>query len=296
MMAPMARKRIVSAIAAALALTVLTSCSWRAETEPDPFRTPSEITVIRDGVAAAEEAVSAATGASQGALAEAESRNAPVRIEALGGVSPTSSPRPAADLDAAITAAIDSAHACASAAGDDPLGALCAAIELSHHLGLLAADPAPRVPEARTIDAAAGLVPTGDTTVPAPALSQLALAHDRARLLYETVAARASGDDRATALDRGRLHRERVTQLLQLPGVEDLTQPSYAIPAASVVDAVARATVVQETERALGETYASLMVSAIASDRAWLMNASFDAYAAASPTPDTVPALPGVVP
>jgi hypothetical protein len=296
MMSPMAGKRIVGAIAAGLVVAVMSSCSWRLETEPDAFRTPSEVTILRDHAAAAEQAVAAAANASQGALAEAEVRNAPVRIDALGGVSPTSSPRPAADLDAALAAAIEAAHVCEDGAGDDPIGALCAAIELSHHLGLFAADPEPRAPEARAVDPSAGFVPAGETSVGSDELAQLALEHDRARALYETVAARASGDERTTALNRGRLHRERVAQLLELPGVDNLTQPSYAVPAASVVDTVARASAVQQTERSLGDGYSALMVSAEAADRAWLMNAAYDAYAAASPTPADVPALPGVAP
>jgi len=297
MMSPMstgARRGIAATVAALVLLT--SGCSWRLETDPDPFRTPSATTVMRDQLAAAEQAVQAAAIASSGAVADAEAALAPTRVAALGGVSPTSSPRPSADVDAAIAEALAQAEECSRAAEDTTLAGLCSSIALSHHLVAFAADPEPRgEPQVRTVDDSAGVLPSASTLVDDAFLAQVTLTHDRARAMYQTIAARAAGEERTNALARGRLHRERVEQLLAL-GVEDLTELSYDVPAARVADAVARATLARDTEWALGEDYASVLVTAAAGDRAWLTNAAYDAYTAASPTPDDVPALPGIAP
>jgi len=295
MMTPMgtgARAAIAAGLVALVAATA--GCSWRLESDPVPFRTPSPSTVIRDGVAAAESAVDAAAQGSTDVLGEVESVLAPTRVAALGGVSPTSSPRPSADLAAAIAAASDQASECAETTDDPTLGGLCASIVLSHALVTFAADPAPRgEPQVRVVDETAAVIPDASTQVDPQRVAEWALAHDRARAMYETIAARAVGDERNTALARGRLHRDRVAQLLGT-GVEDLTQLSYDVPAARVVDTAARVALASETELALAEDYAAAMVTAAPVDRAWLTNAAYDAYAASSLAPDDVPALPGV--
>ena len=45
----------------------------------------------------------------------------------------------------------------------------------------------------------AGVTPAGSTDVPTATLAQIALRHDRARALYEVIAARAAGHERTDA-------------------------------------------------------------------------------------------------
>jgi hypothetical protein len=298
MMAPMegARPTLgVAIVGAAVALVVaLAGCSWRVETEPEPFRTPSPITVLRDQVAAAEAALATAAEADSGDLASAEAAAVPVRLEALGGVSPTSSPRPSTDLQAAVNEALAAAHQCIAGANDDPLGGTCAAIELSHWViavasGATAEDlPAP----------GAGLVPAVATSVDVATLSQLALEHDRLRALYEVIAARSSGAKRTDALARSSAERDRVAQLLAIAGVDDLTQPAYDVPAAATATKAARTATARAAELSLAQAYAALLIDAAADDRGWLENAAFTAYEGAIAnglTAAEVPALPGAV-
>ena len=144
----------------------------------------------------------------------------------------------------------------------------------------------------------AGVTPTGTTAVDTATLAQLALQHDRARALYEVIAARASGHERTDALARSAAQRERVAALLALPGVDDVTEPAYDVPAASVATRAARTQAALDTERSIAETYAALLVSSSAADRSWLSNAAFDAYQGAVAhglTAADVPALPGAV-
>ena len=296
MMAPMTLAKAAAAGVAMLTATLaLSACSWRMETEPDPFRTPSEVTVLRDRVAAAEQAVGTAAGLASGPLADAESAAVPARLDALAGVSPTSSPRPAADLAAAAAAAQQEALDCMAGAGEDPLAALCASIALSHAAIAGVADPA----GARDSVVEGGLVPTADSPIDRATVAQLALEHDKLRSLYEVIAARAEGDERATALLASAGERERVASLLAVPGVEYITEPVYDVPASSVTDQAARAATALEAQRALAERYAALLVAADPADRAWLLNSAYAAYLAAAQrglTASEVPALPGTEP
>jgi len=284
----------MTAAASAVALTA-SGCSWRVDTEPEPFRTPSPVTVLRDDVAASESALATAAASDSGELAAAEAAAVSVRLDALGGVSPTSSPRPSTELEAALNAALQSARLCVAGAGADPLGGLCASIELSH--AAIAAASGTVVQGLISPDA--GLTPAPTTTVDAATLAQLALQHDQARALYEVIAARAVGGERTDALARSAEHRARVTALLALPGVEDLTEPAYDVPAASVSGKAARTKAALDTELALAQAYSALLVTSAPEDRSWLANAAFDAYVAAAHhglRAADVPALPGVAP
>jgi len=268
-------------------------CSWRAETDPVPFRTPSPATVLRDDVAAAESALGTAAGVQDGALAAAEAAAVPARLDALGGVSPTTSPRPSANFQLALNQALESAHQCVAGAQEDPLGGLCASIELSHWAIAAASGTAGQALPAPD----AGLTPAGTTSVDTATLSRLALEHDRYRALYEVIAARSVADERADALARSSEHRARVAALLALPGVEDLTEPTYDVPADSTATPAARTEAALDAELTLADAYAGLLVTAASADRPWLLNAGFDSYAAASDhglAPGDVPALPGV--
>ena len=286
------RAGAIVALAGAVAL-VGSGCSWRAETDPVPFRTPSPVTVLRDNVAAAEAALAVASGAERSDRTAAEAAAIPVRLGALGGVSATSSPRPATDFDAALDAALAAAHECVAGAEDDPLGGLCSSIELSHWAIAAASGttvqslPAPE----------AGLTPHDTTAVDTATLARLALEHDRARALYEVIAARAVGSERTDSLARSAEHRERAVALLALPGVEDLTEVAYDVPATSVSTKVKRTKAALAAEIALADAYSALLINATPPDRPWLANAAVDAYVAASAhglAPGDVPALPGV--
>lgn len=293
MMAPMTlAKAAMAGVAMLTAALSLSACSWRVETEPDPFRTPSAVTVLRDNVAAAEQALGAAAGSATGPLADAEAAAVPTRLEALAGVSPTSSPRPAADLAAAAAAAQQQALDCMKSAGEDPLGALCASIALSHAAITAVADPT----SAADAVTEGGTAPSADSTLNRDTVARLALEHDKLRFLYEVMAARSEGEERARALAASALQREWATTLLAVPGVEDLTEPAYDVPAAAVADEAARAATALDAQTALAERYAALLVAADAVDRPWLPNSAYAAYRAAAErgfTTADVPALPG---
>lgn len=296
MMAPMTLAKATATSVAMLTVAVsLTACSWRLETDPEPFRSPSEITVLRDNIAALEQAVGTAADLATGPQADAEAAAVPSRLELLAGVSPTSSPRAAADLAAAAAEAQAAAVDCMVAAGDDPLAALCASIALSHAAIAGTADP----------DSAPGTVvdggtePGSDSVLDRDEIAVLALEHDKLRSLYEVAAARSKGAEREQALAASVIERERVETLLAVPGVLDLTEPVYDVPAASVAKKAARAETVLAARKALAERYAALLVGADVVDRGWLLNAAYENYVAAGRvglTASEVPALPGTKP
>ena len=111
------------------------------------------------------------------------------------------------------------------------------------------------------------------------------------------IAARAVGSERTDSLARSAEHRERAVALLALPGVEDLTEVAYDVPATSVSTKVKRTKAALAAEIALADAYSALLINAMPPDRPWLANAAVDAYVAASAhglAPGDVPALPGV--
>ena len=288
MMAPMVRRGVWAGSLALVALATLTACSWRLETDPEPFRTPSPITVLRDHVAAAEAAVEAAAPSSDDPLAVVEANAVPVRLGALGGVSPTSSPRPAGSLSQALEDAEAAAAQCMDGAGDDPLGGLCASILLSHKA--INAESERNDWESLAYLAEPPTLPPADSTVPADVLSRLALEHDKLRALYEVVAARSDGDARTSALSGSSTERQRVADLLAIAGVQDLTEPAYDVPA--------DATALRDQHLAIAEAYAALMVGAAPQDRGWLLNSALVEYRGALAnglTAAQIPALPGAV-
>ena len=289
MMAPMRwRRGLALAALAAFAAPVAAGCSWRLDTPPEPFRTPSPTTVLRDHVAASEAAVGAAAGGSTGPAAGAEAAAVPIRLAALGGVSPTSSPRPSENLDAAIKAAQDAARECLEGAEDDPLGGLCASILLSH--SLILGPPVAPTWEATAFLEGPQVTPGADSHVSAEEVGELALEHDKLRALFEVIAARSKGAERTAALETSSVERSRVAALLAVPGVQNLTQPAYDVPGEAAAALPAQV--------ALAQTYAALLVSAAPQDREWLLNSAYVAYEAAIASGLTlaqVPALPGAV-
>ena len=283
-----------SALAGAIVL-VVAGCSWRVDEPPEPFRTPSPLTVLRDHVAAAEAEVGAQATSVIGAdgdAAAAEAAAVPIRLEALGGVSPTSSPRPSLDYLDALDTAIAATGECSQAAVGEPLGALCASMELSHSVIRATA------PYASSVEVPQASVLTTDADGDADVISQVALEHDKTRALFETIAARSKGGERTRALAQSARQREIVADLLALEGVENRTQPAYDVPAASVATAAARKATAQEALVTLGEAYASWMVKAQVDDHSWLYEMAFEHYVGAiyyGLTATDIPALPGGV-
>ena len=293
MMTPMMWRRglAIAAFGSALALGA-TACDWRLDSEPPPFRTPSPTTELRDQVSAAEAAVGAAAGSGSGAVASAEAAAVPVRLAALGGVSPTSSPRPAVGLAPAVDAALAAAVTCSQEAGDDSLGGLCASIALSHAV-IAAASPL-----LADVTPPTANIPASGTQVAGDAITKLALEHDKARALFETIAARSAGDEREAALAQSARQRALATALLGFDGVQDLTEPAYAVPAPSVATPEARTATARAALVTLGGAYAALMVQADANDRAWLYDLALEEYSTAAKyglAATEVPALPGGV-
>ncbi|WP_062384873.1 hypothetical protein [Demequina iriomotensis] len=303
--APSRTLRLVGA-AAGLAVAI-GGCSWRAETPPIPSRTPTPTVVLRDAAAEREQAVIDTVDSSDAGVLEAGL--APERLEALGGIyveHPSSSPSPspaALSFEDAVAEAIDAALADASAADDeDPgLAAMLRSIALSHASVLAAEDLAGAEPAERPMPGSDGdgaWIPTSDTAVDGDALAALALAHDRAAFAYEVAAARAEGDERAQALVRSRIHAARAESLVALPGVEDRRTPLYDVPPIGTATAAGRAATEIEIETGLSEDYAALLDGAAAVDVTWILDAAFDAFAAAAALPgfdpQSIPALPGL--
>lgn len=140
--------------------------------------------------------------------------------------------------------------------------------------------------------------PASTETISPDTFGDLAVAHDKARFLYELIAARSSGGERANALARRDIHASRSAEFAALAGSDDRRQILYDVPLADVADAAARARTALDTEFALGATYASMLNGVANDDRGWILNASFDAYAAGALqsgfTPDMFPVLPGI--
>lgn len=306
-MTPWMRAATVAALAASGA-ALLTACDWRAETPPIERRTPAPSTVQRDQAALREQAVIDAEGT--GELADLEAALAPERMAALGGVyvatpspspSPSTSAAPRPALAEAVAQARDGALADAATTEDASLAALLRSIALSHALTLWVPHAVEGSVEERAVPdvgLSSGFTPGGASAVPVEALASAAVAHDRAGFVYETAAARETEDGRTAALARAALHRARAAALVAMPGVEDLRQELYTVDRAAFADAASRTALERELETSLGWNYAALLAEAAEEDAGWLLNAAFDAYAAAASLPGRtvgdVPALPGI--
>lgn len=258
---------------------------------------------------------------------------APQHLDAIGGVyvatpSPEPSPSPfLGPLDVAVAQARDGALVTAQSTTDDDLALLQSSIALAHAFALwweqdgdlaasdLAASytdgedsaseasatpaPASERPLPTAVDLGELFTPES-TLLPTGALGDLAVEHDKARFLYEVIAARATGTERQNALARRDVHAARAEALGTLAGDDDHRQVLYDVPRAEVDDAEARAATAMATEFALGATYSSLLDGVEPSDRGWLLNCAFDAYAAGALQPGFAlaqfPALPGIEP
>jgi hypothetical protein len=150
-----------------------------------------------------------------------------------------------------------------------------------------------------SVDLGDAFTPAGATLSPVT-FGDLALAHDKARFMYELIAARSAGAERDNALARRDIHAARAAAFVTLAGDQDRRQTLYDIPAANVVDAQSRATLARDTEFALGATYAAMLDGVEPDNRGWISNAAFDAYAAGTLqsgfTASQFPVLPGLTP
>lgn len=323
-MAGRARWGLAALIAVSMAWC-LAACDVRLESAPESTPTADSATAARDLAARHEAAIIAALGspmvegAGREALDAMESLAAPVHLDVLGGVyEPFPSPSPSVDsgdripgdLRTVVTVARDDALELAFASSDTPAGFLAGSMGFSHTFGLWFAGvldaqragvAVPVVAE-RTLPGPHGesvaLVPENSALAP-ELLADLAVQHDKARFTYEVIAARESGARRALALERASLHRDRSDDLASLAGTDDRT-PVYELPHALVADEATRDATARTTEQALGWRYMELSSGVTAADRAWLMSAAFDAYAASAMLPgfavSEFPVLPGVDP
>ncbi|WP_084076806.1 hypothetical protein [Demequina sp. NBRC 110057] len=312
-------------VAALVAASTLGGCSWRLETEDPVWPSPDAVTVTRDDAAQREQAVidavdDAGEDGADAVLAAYESVAAPERLEALGGVyvaypdasvTPTATPAPEPSAADAVAAARDGDLADALATADDGLAFLLASAGLSHALtawyatwaeqAFLDTDTAvveERLLETDAIDGVA--VTPSDTSLDGATLSALVVEHDRARYLYEVMAAKAADAEREQWLARRDIQGARAEALASLPGVDDARQAVYVVDNATVTDTATRTATARGTETDLGGAYAALMDGADDADLPWLLGAAFDAYAqaAAYAEPGTddaaIPALPGL--
>lgn len=241
--------------------------------------------------------------------------------------SPGVTPEPPPTLDEAIAAVRTLASDVAASSEDPDLASLATAIDLEWALrvawaerasagaaeapGTATQSPAPTVgppvpPDAGptpfpradgTEDADAGYLPREGTAVPQEVLTALALAHDEARFAYETLAAQEFGPRRDDALARARLHDER-SDALAMGLSSDPRTPLYQLRDADLLNPESRRLLERTIELDLATRYAALLDAATQADKAWLLNATFDAYARAMATDGftvaDIPSLPGL--
>ncbi len=311
------RSRGLRILAASACMAVLAGCGLRLESPEPEWPSPSVVTLERDQAALYEYFITQKFGspavASDGAriLEEATARTVPAHLEALGGVyrAYEDDELPVFDgsLADAVLAARDGAWEISLLTDDADLSALTASISLSHSLAWWwsdwhQADVDVDVVQERLFPVA-GAAP-GSALVPEAALldgetlMDLAVLHDQARYLYETIGARAQDQERDLAYARRDIHRARSDDLAALADVGDRREAIYSIVAADVTGGDAQADTARATEIALGMAYAAVMTQSTVQDKPWLASGAFDAFAAAAVLPgftmDQWPVLPGI--
>ena len=322
----MTKRYLTRASAVVLVAVVLAGCSWRLETSTPEWPAPDSTTRARDAAAEQEHKIVRITGDEEAGgtpvgvvLNEIQSQQAPIRLDALGGVYeayPDSTPVPQADvlsnLNDAVTQARDRYLADALVTEDADLALLLASAGLSHSLAawyatwvedaIGAADHP--VVVTRTVPGGAlgddaNLAPS-DVELPAETLAELAVMHDQARYAYEVMGARAVEDEREQWLTRRDLQAARAQALVSLTGVTDQREATYTLLGDQTADPAARVETAQHIEAGAGATYAALLAETDRSQWPWLLHAAFDAYAQSAafgePTVAdySVPALPGI--
>jgi hypothetical protein len=306
----------------------LSGCGWRVETDTQTAPTPSEVVAARNSAAMREQRILEAIGDSGGApagravLASFGITAAAVHLDALGGVyyaypdlEPDETSGDDADtyggtLTQAFRSARDGALATALESEDPDMALLMGSIGLTHAVAMWFAASQNAAAASVDLDAVAertlpwpgehaqvGLVPD-HTSITHEVLMELAVLHDQARHLYETIAARSEGTDRAVAYARMDVHEARGELLAALSGITDAREPVYAVSTADITGADAQAGTARTMELALVTRYVALTDGAPVEDRVWLLNGAFDAGTAAAAlpgfTPDQFPVLPGI--
>ena len=331
-------KGFAAAVMAVAVVMLVSACGVRWETDPSAFPSPDAVTGARNSLADAEAAVlDAATREGDAAYALAAQAHLDVlggvyvAYPDAPSPSPSVSPAPAPTLAEDIASARATAEEVAASSDDADLAFLARSIDLEWALrGLWAeqeaatqaaadaettasAAPTP-LPDAQadspsdadpvwfpladgsTADGA-GFGPDATTGLAQATLSGLALAEDEARFAYETLAAQEFAQDRDAALARAGLHGERSDVLAALLD-DDPRTPLYQLRDADLLDPDSRRALERSLEIDLAVRYATLLDGASAADAAWLLNASFDAYARAMRTEgftaSDVPTLPGL--
>ncbi len=326
------------AAAVVAGIMLVSACGVRWETDAPAFPSPDAVTVARDSLAEAEAGVlAAAAREGADAYARAAQAHLDVlggvyvAYPDAPSPSPGVSPAPTPTLVEAIAFARAAAEDVAATTSDIDLAFLARSIDLEWALrGLWAereaamqsaadatttasASPTPSpateadspsdadpvwFPVADGSDAEdAGFGPDATTGLPQDALNSLAVAEDEARFAYETLAAQEFAQNRDAALARAGLHGERSDALAALLDMDPRT-PLYQLRDANLLDPDSRRALERSLEIDLAVRYATLLDGASASDAAWLLNASFDAYARAMRTggfqSSDVPTLPGI--
>ena len=210
---------------------------------------------------------------------------------AVAPVTPSPTPEPATSADVVALLAQSAARARGSlVTPTDPLLArLYASIAVS------------QLDSARALAAQTGVefvapeafASTMASTLPlnlsAADLTTVVRSEDAAGFAYEVMAARLSGDARALARDRARVHRDRAqawADLASLDGASDPRQVAYALPTTSSGESAlaSPATIAElaiDLEETLATTYATLAGQVEAEDRAAMADLLADSSAAA---------------
>lgn len=144
----------------------------------------------------------------------------------------------------------------------------------------------------------AGFAPGSSTDLPLDTIADFAVKEDEARFAYETLAAQEFGPRRDDALARARLHAERSDALAALLDTDPRTA-LYQLRDAGLLNPESRRALERSIETDLAWGYAAGLDGASTADAAWLVNASYDAYARAMRTDgftaEDLPTLPGLI-
>lgn len=312
-----AHRRLAGWAALALATLSLAACGVRWETAPVDLPEPDAATVARDSLALAEQLVADAAAADSSSAGTAALRVAQAHLDVLGPVyepfpslepSPTAAPSLPA-VEVAIGAARLTAERVAADRSLGEISQIATSLDLSWALHQRLADgvdagtmgataTAPQalpLPDGTASDG--GFTPGTDTALSQEDIAALALAHDQARFAYETVAALEQGESRTVALALADAHAQRA-DALAVSLDEDPRTPLYQLRDTDLLDAPTREGLTRGLELDLGARYAALAVVAAEPDRAWLANATYDAYVRAMTSPGftagDLPSLPGL--
>ncbi|HEY8720284.1 ferritin-like domain-containing protein [Pengzhenrongella sp.] len=324
---PARRRPHLAAVAVVLALVgLLTGCGLRMETPPPSPRTVDANEVARERAVTDSvdlEAAAATPGADPGKpvnkIRATIVAAAHAHVDQLGGPyvagtpSPTGSPTPSTGPSAAPTSTASAAPASgvvvvarlvlgATHAREDaetvPDGGLAR---------LLASVSAARLLQARQLAAADKLVPpslshaTMPDALPAgvepSALSALVAGEDEAGYGYEVIAAKLSGPERTSALDRAGEHRTRAEAWARLGTIaethRDPRRAAYALPKGLDDPAAAKA-LAKSMAQALAVSYAALVADAEPGSRAELISSLVAMSAEAIDWGAPVPVFPGL--